>query len=471
MTNEPKPDATTVEPKPAAKVDPKPKATGELPFDLTPQIVKRVHEFYEELGRENVRAVEDLEKAKRDTRKDEGKNTAEPQKTMINEPKPEARAADPKHTATVETKPEATAGPKKIMTKQRKKWLIIVVAILILGGLGVAAWQIFGKDDKNKGLVSGNGRIEAVEIDIAAKTPGRVKDILVREGEFVTAGQVVALMDTEVLEAQQRQSEAQLKQAQSSVETARSQLVQRVSEKEAVLALVRQREAELGVARKRAFRSLTLASEAATSQQEADDDSARVQSAIAAVSAARAQLAAAGATIVTAQAEIAGALSGVEAMRATVERIQADIKDSALKSPREGRVQYRVAQPGEVVGAGGRVLSLLDLSDVYMTFFLSTAMVGRVALGTEVRLILDTAPKYVIPAQVSFIADVAQFTPKTVETASEREKLMFRVRAQIPIELLKNNITQVKTGLPGMAYIRLDPAAPWPAHLQVKPKS
>jgi HlyD family secretion protein len=124
-----------------------------------------------------------------------------------------------------------------------------------------------------------------------------------------------------------------------------------------------------------------------------------------------------------------------------------------------------------VVGAGGRVLSLLDLSDVYMTFFLSTAMVGRVALGTEVRLILDTAPKYVIPAQVSFIADVAQFTPKTVETASEREKLMFRVRAQIPIELLKNNITQVKTGLPGMAYIRLDPAAPWPAHLQVKPKS
>jgi HlyD family secretion protein len=389
---------------------------------------------------------------------------------MTNEPKPEAKIAEPKHTATVETKPETATGPKKIMTKQRKKWLIIVVAILILGGLGAAAWQMFGKDDKNKGLVSGNGRIEAVEIDIAAKTPGRVKDILVREGEFVTAGQVVALMDTEVLEAQQRQSEAQLKQAQSSVETTRSQLVQRESEKEAVLALVRQREAELGVARKRALRSLTLASEAATSQQEADDDSARVQSAIAAVSAARAQLAAAGATIVTAQAEIVGAQSGVEAMRATVERIQADIKDSALKSPREGRVQFRVAQPGEVVGAGGRVLSLLDLSDVYMTFFLPTAVVGRVALGTEVRLILDTAPKYVIPAKVSFVADVAQFTPKTVETASEREKLMFRVRAQIPIELLKNNVTQVKTGLPGMAYIRLDPAAPWPAHLQVKLK-
>jgi len=384
------------------------------------------------------------------------------ERTMINEPKPEAKAAEPK--------PEASAESKKTITKQQKKWLIIAVVILILGGLGVAAWQIFGKDDKNKGLVSGNGRIEAVEIDVAAKTPGRLKDILVREGDLVAAAQVVALMDTEVLEAQRRQAEAQLKQAQSAVETARSQLVQRGSEKEAALALVRQREAELGVARKRALRSLTLAAEAATSQQEADDDSARVQSAVAAVNAARAQLAAAAATIVTAQAGIAGAQSGVEAARATVERIQADITDSALKAPREGRVQYRVAQPGEVVGAGGRVLNMVDLSDVYMTFFLPTAVVGRVALGTEVRLILDAAPEYVIPAKVSFVADVAQFTPKTVETASERQKLMFRVRAQIPPDLLRKYITQVKTGLPGMAYIRLDSKAEWPAHLQVKPQ-
>jgi HlyD family secretion protein len=386
---------------------------------------------------------------------------------MTNEPKYEDKA-ESKTELKEESKSEAKSEPKKTMTKQQKKWLIAGVVVVILAGLGVAAWQIFGRDDKNKGLASGNGRIEAVEIDIAARIPGRVKDILVHEGEIVAAGQVVSLMDTEVLEAQHRQAEAQLKQAQSAVETKRSQLVQRESEKEAVLALVKQREAELGVARKRSIRSSTLASEAAASQQEADDDSARVQSAIAAVSAARAQLTAAAATIVTAQAEITGAQSGVEAARATVERIQADIKDSALKSPREGRVQYRVAQPGEVVGAGGRVLSMVDLSDVYMTFFLPTAAVGRVALGTEVRLILDTAPGYVIPAHVSFVADVAQFTPKTVETASERQKLMFRVRAQIPPDLLRKHITQVKTGLPGMAYIRLDSSVQWPAHLQVK---
>ena len=481
----------TNEPKPELKEESKPDARAEPPSGLTLQIVERVHELYEELGRENVRAFEALEKAERDIRKDEARAmpdpeaTAEPKKAMPNQPEAKTTAVDPAHTSKTENRPEArddskeivdkqpkvetrAAEFKKTLTKQRKKWLIIAVVALILVCLGVAAWQIFGKDDKNKGLVSGNGRIEAVEIEVAAKTPGRVTDILVREGELVTAGQVVALMDTEVLEAEHRQAEAQLKQAQSAVETARSQLVQRGSEKEAARALVGQREAELGVARKRALRSLTLAAEAATSQQEADDDSARAQSAVATVSVARAQLAASAATIVTAQAGIAGAQSAVEAMRATVDRIGADIKDSSLKSPRDGRVQYRVAQPGEVVGSGGRVLSMVDLSDVYMTFFLPTDVVGRVALGTEVRLVLDAAPQYVIPAQVSFVADVAQFTPKTVETASERQKLMFRVRAQIPIALLRKYITQVKTGLPGMAYIRLDPKVEWPAHLKVK---
>lgn len=354
------------------------------------------------------------------------------------------------------------------MPVQWKTWLIVAAGLLVMGMLGVVAWQKFAGNDRDSGLVSGNGRIEAVEIDIAAKTAGRIRDILAREGEFVTAGQKVAMMDTEVLEAQLRQAEAELQKAHDSVATTRSQLVQRQSEKAAALALVRQREAELENAQQHETRSSDLVARGAMSRQEADDDSTRLKSAVAATSAARAQVAAAEATIATVRSQIAGALSAVAAAEATVQRIQADIRDSALVSPRDGRVQYRVAQPGEVVAAGGRVLSLVDLSDVYMTFFLPTTAAGRVALGSEVRLILDAAPQYVIPAKVSFIADVAQFTPKTVETASEREKLMFRLRAQIPVELLRKHITQVKTGLPGMAYVRLDAAKPWPAHLQVK---
>jgi HlyD family secretion protein len=85
-----------------------------------------------------------------------------------------------------------------------------------------------------------------------------------------------------------------------------------------------------------------------------------------------------------------------------------------------------------------------------------------------VRLILDAAPQFVIPAHISFVADVAQFTPKTVETASERQKLMFRVKAKIDSKLLKQHITQVKTGLPGMAYVRLDQQAGWPSHLHIQ---
>jgi HlyD family secretion protein len=127
-----------------------------------------------------------------------------------------------------------------------------------------------------------------------------------------------------------------------------------------------------------------------------------------------------------------------------------------------------VVQPGEVVGSGGKVVSLVDISDVYMSFFLPEMAAGRVALGSEVRIVLDAARQFVIPAQVSYVASVAQFTPKTVETRSERQKMVFRVKARIAPELLQKYPEQVKTGLPGMAHLRLDAARPWPDELQVR---
>ena len=166
-----------------------------------------------------------------------------------------------------------------------------------------------------------------------------------------------------------------------------------------------------------------------------------------------------------AKAQIIDAEASVVAAQAAIESIVVDVNDSTLRSPREGRVQYRVAQPGEVLSSGGRVLNIVDLSDVYMTFFLPTEQAGRIQMGSEVRLVLDAAPQYVIPATASFVADVAQFTPKTVETEEERQKLMFRIRAKISPELLREHIQYVKTGLPGMAYVRIAQDAEWPAHL------
>ena len=123
--------------------------------------------------------------------------------------------------------------------------------------------------------------------------------------------------------------------------------------------------------------------------------------------------------------------ASVEAARARIERLQSEISDSTLKAPRDGRVQFRIAQPGEVLNAGGKVLNMVDLGDVYMTFFLPTASAGRVRMGTEVRLIFDAAPEFVVPAEVSFVADVAQFTPKTVETTDLRTDLVYRLRIVI----------------------------------------
>lgn len=349
-----------------------------------------------------------------------------------------------------------------------RSWAIRLTWAMLVIVAGALAWRRFGARETAPTLASGNGRIEAVEIDIAAESPGRVREILVREGDFVTAGQVLARMDTDLLEARLREAEAQLRQAENGVVTARSQVRLREAEKAASEAFLAQRTAEHEFARKRFTRSSSLARQGASTQQEADDDSARLEGATAAVSAVRAQLVAADAAIATAKSQVAGAESAAEAARAAIERIRTDIRDCTLEAPRDGRVQYRVAQAGEVVGAGGRVLNMVDLGDVYMTFFLSTAQVGRIALGSEVRLVLDAAPQYVIPARVSFVADVAQFTPKTVETAVEREKLMFRVRAQVPPEVLRKYLMQVKTGLPGVAHVRLDPDAPWPPRLEVK---
>jgi len=352
------------------------------------------------------------------------------------------------------------------MGAQTKSILTWILAVAVIAA--AAVWWGLRPNGLPAGIVSGNGRIEATEIDIATKTSGRVIEILAHEGDFVKAGDLLARMDSEVLLAQKAEAEAQVRQAENAYLTAKSIVVQRESERLAAQAVVAQRQAELDVARKRLKRSQRLVGEGATPQQEVDDNRARVLGAEAAVRAAEAQVAAARAGIEASRSQVVESQSLIEAAKATVARLKADIDDRALKAPRDGRVQYRVAEPGEVLDAGGRVLNMVDLSDVYMTFFLPTEAAGNVALGSEIRLVFDAAPNLVVPAKASFVASVAQFTPKTVETESERLKLMFRVRARIAPELLKQHLEQVKTGLPGMAYVKIDPAVEWPAELAIK---
>ncbi|MDQ0314513.1 HlyD family secretion protein [Amorphus orientalis] len=354
------------------------------------------------------------------------------------------------------------------MQHATRNWLLRAVVVAAVVGAGYYLWQTLEGDELPPGFASSNGRIEAVSIDIASKIAGRIETISVDEGDTVEKDEILAKMDTSTLEAQRREAAAELKRAEIAIETANQLVTQRRSEKTAAEALVAQRQSEQNAAQKRLSRTSRLTERGTTSQQALDDDQATFDGARAALSAAQAQVAAADAAISQARSQVVSAQAAVEATKARIERIEADISDSTLRAPRAGRVQYRVAQPGEVIAAGAPVLNMVDLTDVYMNFFLPTSAASVLPLGSEAHLIFDAAPEYVVPATISYVADVAQFTPRTVETDEERLKLVFRVKAQIAPELLEKYVSLVKTGVPGVAYVRTDPGQPWPEALQVK---
>lgn len=348
-------------------------------------------------------------------------------------------------------------------TAGRAWWVAGVLVAVVAAG----AWWLRPVADDER-FVRGNGRIEATEVDVAAKAAGRVADILVNEGDFVAQGQLVARMDTQSLQAQLAQARAEVANARSARETALALVAQRHADVVMAESVLIQAEAELDVARRSSQRLQSLLKQKATSAQQADDAAARARTAGANVRVAAAKIAAAQAAVRAAEAQVEQSEAAIAATEAVVARLQTELEDAELLAPRAGRVQYRIVQPGEVIAGGGKVVSLVDIGDVYMTFFLPETVAGRVAIGSEVRIVLDAAAQFVIPASVSFVASVAQFTPKTVETQNERQKMVFRVKARIDPELLAQYPEQVKTGLPGVAHVRLDHEAEWPQTLQVR---
>lgn len=332
--------------------------------------------------------------------------------------------------------------PPGAPTRRPRRWFGVVAALGFLGlvAIGGGYWWDRSQTGLPAGIASGNGRIEADEIDIASKFAGRVAEVLADEGDMVKAGQVVARMDSKDLGASLRKAEAQVLQAQKTIESARADLEQRRS--------------QLRLAEKDLQRARFLAQKDFASRQLLDQRRSELDSASAAFD--------------SAQARIGQAEHALEAARQDAILIGVNIADNTLIAPRDGRIQYRLANVGEVLGAGGKVFTMLDTSNVYMDIFLPTAEAGLVVLGTDARIVLDASPNLPIPAKVTFVASQAQFTPKAVETKSEREKLMFRVRVRIDPELLRAHAEEVRSGLPGIAYVRLDPRVEWPARLRPK---
>ena len=345
-----------------------------------------------------------------------------------------------------------------------RRRIIIIVAIVVV--IALAAWWFLSRPSLPDGFASGNGRLEANEVYIAAKYPGRISEVLVNEGDIVQPGQVVARMDVEELEARLRQAEAQVREAEDAQRIAFAESNARRAQVSSRSAEVSARSAEANFAGQQHRRSQALVPSGAVSQQEAETDQARMLSTRATVAGTRAQMAAAQNDLVGAQAQAVRAQSTIVAARAEADRIRAQIRDSVLVAPIRARVENRLAEVGEVVAAGGRVFSLVDLRDVYMYVFLPEQVTGRIANGAEARIVLDSAPQYPIRAFVSFISPTAQFTPKAVETQEERHNLTFRVKLQIPRDRLAQYEQLVRVGAPAMGYVRFDNTAQWPANLQ-----
>jgi HlyD family secretion protein len=327
----------------------------------------------------------------------------------------------------------------KLFSKQYRKWTVAVLVLAVSGAgiFGYRYWQS-RRFAVPKGIAYGNGRIESQQVDVAAKLPLRVKDVLVQEGDLVKPGQVVAKMDTVTLDAD-------LAQAQANVAAAKQQL-------SVVKATIARRHSEVALAKIEKARAGALLAERAGSQRDYDVRSMTVQTTTARLTEDKASL------------EVAQ--HQVEVANAKVAESQSRIDDATLTSPVFGRVLYRVAEPGEVLASGGKVLTLVNLEDVYMEIYLPADQAAATKVGAEARFTVDYEPDRVAAGWVSFVSPEAQFTPKEVETRTEREKLMFRVKIQVPKELVTHYVERVKTGVRGVGYVKVSDAAVWPDWLQ-----
>jgi HlyD family secretion protein len=318
-----------------------------------------------------------------------------------------------------------------------------LVQLIVLGAVAFVGWRAWERQQRAQvqlpdGITVGNGRIEAIQVDIATKYAGRIGDVLAREGSMVAPDDLLAHIDSTEMRAELEKANAQLAKAAEDVARAAADIVEKQSAAD--------------LSEKSFARSETLKRNKAIADQDFDESRARRDSSAAAVDVAKATLRSAE------KAELAAA--------AEVSRQTAQLAEMTLKSPVRGRVLYRLAEPGMVLPAGGKVLTLLDLSDIYMEIFLPSREAARVRVGSEARIVLDVAPEYAARATVSFVSPEAQFTPKQVETRSERDKLMFRVKLQLPAELILPYLERIKTGLRGVGYVRLDDTVPWPDFLE-----
>ena len=400
-----------------------------------------------------------------------------------------------------------TEKPKPQRRSRFRQWLPGLIFLVVLGVAGFLFWRIFlARSGPPQNVITLSGRIEGDVSTIAAKFSGRILEVRVREGDTVNAGDVIAVLDDEQIRARESQAQASVSDAEAKVEAARAQIAvlqEQVRQSELLTeqartdaqGRVRQAESEVVAAeaelakQEAAYRIAAfdrdaytrLAATGAVSERKGKEASSTAEQQTAAVAAARKRVdsargallvakasltnpsiraSQAGANrkqIVAQQKEIASANAKLEQARAQLSEAEANRKDLNITAPFAGTVATRTAEPGEVVAAGTAIVTMLDLSKVYLRGFVPEGDIGRVTVDQPARIYLDSNPNQPLDAYVSRIDPEATFTPENTYFRDERVKQVVGVKLQ-----LKEGTRFAKPGMPADGEILVQ-GNDWPS--------
>lgn len=406
-----------------------------------------------------------------------------------------------------------------------KKSYYILIALILAVAVAFAVYMNYKRtaDTTPEGFASSNGRLQLQNIDVSSLRAGRVSQVLVHEGDLVEKGTPLVTLSSEELDTQLQGAEAAKLQAeaaklQAEGRKSQAQAAKARAESAVTRAMGTEKRAEGGYARTqggvnqadaviaakkaqlqialdnlnntKALRKDNLVSIAELQQREQAYQAAKAE--VLAAQAAKAQAAAGGteaqagiaeaqsgiaeakAAVAEAQAGINQAQAGIEQAQAGINQAQSQINrvksiqsDMYVRAPQAGRVEYRIVEVGNVIAPGSKVVTLVDPNDVYLEIFLPTDSSNQVQIGSPARIVLDGI-KAVLPAKVSFVANQSQFTPKSVETKNEREKMMYRVKLSLDPQVASRYQTLLKGGMTAQGYVQLDPSKAWSKDLEVK---
>ena len=344
----------------------------------------------------------------------------------------------------VQAKPKPAPAEAKPPRSMARRIIVPLVVILILAAVGFGVWRVFFYTPPiSPNIVPLSGRIEGDDSAVSPKTSGRILEIRVREGDSVSTGDIIAVLDDEQLRARIEQAQAEVQQAQAKARSARDQIAVLDEQLRQEEANVAQQEAAHDIASFDKEAYTRLAQTGAVSERQGKQAVSTADQQAAAVAVAKRRVAGVNMQLAQQQATIADAMASVGQAQAQLTEARENRQDLTVKAPFDGTVVTRVAEPGEVITAGTPVITLLDLSKVYLRGFIPEGQIGKVKVGQAAHVYLDSNPTQPVDAYVSRIDPQATFTPENTYFRDDRVKQVVGVKVQ-----LKAALGYAKPGMP-----------------------